>query len=94
MEGLGKEKREEAKVLLFVGATNEAWSLDSDRGSHTLRRPDPDDVARFSKKAHTASWWSLVATLSGLTGADPADSIFCPLPQGFLLKMTANIDPH
>jgi transitional endoplasmic reticulum ATPase len=51
MEGLSREKRDDKKALLFIGATNEPWSLDSavlrpGRFDEKIYIPLPDLEAR------------------------------------------------
>jgi len=84
MEGLSKEKRDETKALLFIGATNEPWSLDSavlrpGRFDEKIYIPLPDLAARRQILAlhlegkpvgNDVSLDELAQVLEGYSGAD------------------------
>lgn len=84
MEGLSKEKRNETKALLFIGATNEPWSLDSavlrpGRFDEKIYIPLPDLAARRQilalhlkgrPLANDVSLDELAQMLEGYSGAD------------------------
>lgn len=84
MEGFGKEKRDETKAMLFIGATNEPWSLDSavmrpGRFDEKIYIPLPDLEARREilslhlrgkPLADGVSLDELAEMLEGYSGAD------------------------
>jgi transitional endoplasmic reticulum ATPase len=84
MEGFSKEKRDETKALLFIGATNEPWSLDSavlrpGRFDEKIYIPLPDLKARRQILAlhlkgkplsDDVSLDELAQMLEGYSGAD------------------------
>lgn len=84
MEGLSKKKRDEIKALLFIGATNEPWSLDSavlrpGRFDEKIYIPLPDLAARKQilavhlkgkPLASDVSPEELAQMLDGYSGAD------------------------
>lgn len=84
MEGLSREKRDENKALLFIGATNEPWALDNavlrpGRFDEKIYIPLPDPKARRQilglhlkgkPVANDVPLEELAQMLEGYSGAD------------------------